>query len=384
MKQNQAMPVAIITLAVLGCAGDGTAPALDPPRGTPVVYPTGGTTLTSLAALDLVGDRHSDLITATRGDGSIRVLPGGATGRFDGALAFSAGDDPVQAAAGDVNGDGIPDLIVTGHLSNSLYLRLGQGGGRFGPTVPYPLRNHGNHFVVTDLNRDGLADVVASHDGSGAPIYVTAFLGSASGELREVWELGTEYFTTMGVAQGDFDGDGNTDVAIATGDPRAAVLVLHGLGNGELTPLAPLPPLPSQPDVSDGTSALAVGDLNDDGRDDILTASFDLTNQLVIRLSTGSGFAAPIPLPLPSPVDVKLGDLNGDGKLDAVAANLGGTVSLLYGNGDGSFQAPVSLSLGPEPVSLALADFDGDGLADIAVADLRDNAIRVRLTPGGK
>jgi FG-GAP-like repeat len=386
VQRNHVLRLAIIIVIATvasGCAGDGTAPGSEPPRGTPVVYLSGGTSLSSLAALDLVGDGHRDLITTTRGDGSIRVLPGDAVGGFGAALAFAAGDDPVQGGAGDVNGDGIPDLIVIGHLSNSLYLRLGQGNNQFAPPLRYPLRNHGNNFVVTDLNRDGLADVVVSHDGSGQSIYLTAFLGSATGELQPAWELGTTYFTTEGVAAGDFDGDGNTDVAVATGDPGASVLVFHGLGTGQLTAPGVLPPLPTMPGTSDGTSALAVGDLNHDGRDDIVTVDFELTNQLVIRLSTGSGFADPVAIPQPSPVDVALADLNGDRKLDAVAANLDGTVSVLYGEGDGSFQAPLSLSMGPAPASIALADFDGDGLADIAVADLSDNAIRVRLTAAG-
>lgn len=381
MQRHQALGLAIIATIVSGCAGDGTAPTPEPPRGTPIVYPSGGTTLTSLFAQNLVGDTHRDLIAVARGDGSVRVLPGQPGGRFGAALTFTAGDDPVQAAAGDVNGDGTPDLVVIGHLSNSLYLRLGLGQDSFAPVVRYPLRNHGNGFVIADLNHDGFDDVVVSHDGSGQPIYVTAFLGSATGDLHQVWEQGTGYFTTEGVAAGDLDGDGQTDVAIATGDPGAAVLVFHGSGNGQFTGPVVLAPLPSQPGVSDGTSALSVGDLNGDGHDDIVTADFELTNQLVVRLSGASGFADPVPIPLPGPVDVALSDLNGDGKLDAVAANFGQPVALLYGIGDGSFQAPADATMGPEPVAIAVADFDGDGLADIAVADLQDNAIRVRLSP---
>lgn len=376
------MRASIVTLVVSGCSADGTGPAGEPQPRVPVVYPTGGTTLTRLAALDLVGDTRRDLITVARGDGSVRVLTGQSAGAFAAALTFTAGDDPIQATAGDVNGDGIADLLVIGHLSNAFYVRLGTGGGQFAPPVKYPLRNHGNRLVVADLNGDAYADVVTSHDGSGAPIYVTAYLGSATGEMQPVWELGTNFFTTEGIATGDFDGDGKTDVAIAMGDNRAAVLVLRGLGTGGFAAPMTLPPMSPSPGIGDGTTALAVGDVNGDGRDDIIVACYGLSNQLLVRLSTVAGFADPTPIPLPSPVDVALGDLDGDGKLDAVAANLDDAlVSLLHGNGDGSFGPPVDVPMGPEPASLAVTDFDGNGLADIAVTSIGDHAVRVLLSP---
>jgi hypothetical protein len=367
---------------LLSCRESSTAPLPGPEPGISVAYPTGGTTLTRVAAANLVGDRHRDLIAVARGDGSVRVLPGGSGGAFAAALALTAGSDPFQATAGDVNGDGIPDLVVIGHLANALYVQRGLGGGQFAPTDTYPLRNHGNRVVVTDLNGDAFADVVVAHDGSGQPVYLTAYLGSATGTLRRVWELGTAYFTTQGIAAGDLDGDRHTDVVIAMGDNRASVLVLHGLGTGEFASPLALPPLSADSGLSDGTTAIAVGDLNRDGRDDIVVACFELTNQLVIRLSTANGFTDPVPLPVPAPVDVALGDLNGDGTLDIAAPNLdGGAVSLLYGNGDGSFREPADVPLGPQPASVAVADFDEDGLADIAAASLGDDSIRVLLSP---
>jgi large repetitive protein len=377
-------PWAVGVLGLCACLGEPLVPAPGGDPGHPVVYPVGGTTLAGLAALDVVGDSRRDLVAVARGDLTIRILPGGDAGQFAAALSFAAGNDARRATAGDVNGDGIPDLLVIGH-DNVLILRLGLGGGRFADGTRYPLRNHGNFLVVADLNGDAFDDVAAVHDGSGNPVYVTTFLGSASGELHQASELGTPYFTSMGAAAGDFDADGRTDLAVAVGgDNRASVLVFRGQGTGEFAAPVVLPTVSPDSLISDGTSAVAVGDLNGDGRDDLVVACFELSNQLVIRLSTEAGFADPVQIELPSPVAVALGDVNGDGKLDAVASNLAhGSLSLLLGRGDGSFEEPTTVSVGPEPTSLAVADFDDNGSADIAVTDLGDHKIRVLLSPKG-
>ena len=65
---------------------------------------------------------------------------------------------------------------------------------------------------------------------------------------------------------------------------------------------------------------------------------------------------------------IAVGDLNGDGKLDLVLGNNPTSIQVAYGNGDGTFQPGPLIGIGAVPNALAVADVNGDGLPDIIVS----------------
>ncbi|MEA2789867.1 MAG: hypothetical protein QOG73_2273, partial [Acetobacteraceae bacterium] len=73
-----------------------------------------------------------------------------------------------------------------------------------------------------------------------------------------------------------------------------------------------------------------------------------------------------------------VGDVNGDGKADIIAANMAdGTVSVLLGLGAGKFAPAATFDVGYLPTELALADVDGDGKIDLLVANSGDGSVTV-------
>lgn len=390
MRSHRLMPSRgtlrwLMGLALCTACREGST--VDPPTGAwggldiPTTYDVGGTTLTRLLAANIVDDARVDLMSVARGDLTVRVLPNSGAARFGAPFPLTIATDARDALAADVDGDGVADLLATGHFDNAFFVRRGLGGRQFAAQTRYALRNHGHYLAAADLNGDAYDDVIAVHDGSGQAVVVTSYLGSGSGALVQAGEHATPYFTAKGVAAGDFNGDGKSDLVVALGDNRASALVFFGLGTGQFAAPLVIASLSPDPNLSDGTSSVAAADLNGDGRDDLILARFDAPSTLVVRLSTGPAFAPPSLTSLPSPVSVAAGDVNGDGHLDVVAANLEhGTLTLLLGTGDGSFLAPYTVPVGPAPAWVTVADFDGNGFADVAVADLSDHKVRVLLS----
>jgi len=185
----------------------------------------------------------------------------------------------------------------------------------------------------------------------------------------------------IGVATGDFNGDGKLDLAAAdNGDASSGdsggVSILLGNGDGTFKAAVRF-------DAGKNPTAIAVADFNHDGNADLVVADLGMrpsggNGGLSVLLGNGDGtFQAPIALSAgENPFVVAIGDFNRDGHMDIAVSDFGnvspgdnGGVNILLGNGDGSFRAAVQIPAGINPVGLVARDFDGDGILDLAVAD---------------
>src|SRR5262249_14539320 len=150
----------------------------------------------------------------------------------------------------------------------------------------------------------------------------------------------------LGIAAGDFNDDGNLDLAVANAGTNN-VSILLGVGDGTFGAATNF-------NVGTAPAALAVGDFNGDGKLDLAVANCGVDNNVSILLGDGNGSFSPASTPTvgvgTTPIAIAVGDFNGDGVLDLAVVNSGdNNISILLGNGDGTFAAAGPFSTGAGP-----------------------------------
>jgi len=282
----------------------------------------------------------------------------------------------------DFNGDGIADLVILGN--DTISVLLGNGDGTF-TAAPSPSTDLPGAIAVGDFNGDGIPDLAVApvlDEGNSEVL-----LGKGDGTFTIAYGsfgIGNGTSTSNSIAAADFNGDGKLDLVetCASLDDQPCNLLLIQSGNGDGTFMQS--PAVLIPLAFSGSQSMAVGDFNGDGQPDLAVTNSGANGVNVFLNSEGSLTAlAAMPATGESPTSIAAADFNGDGKLDLAVANSGSNnVTILLGNGDGTFTAAASPATGMAPNSLAVGDFNGDGVPDLAVANAGSGGVTILLGNG--
>jgi hypothetical protein len=390
------------------------------PFRDPVAY-SAGPAPSVVATGDLRGTGLQDLITLSftndyngHTSGTVDVEFNNGDGTFAAPVSYAVSGDPVSVAGGDFNGDGKLDLAVgiaapidafgyqttgpSGRAQVSVFLNKGDGTFIAPVTIPVgPTKLPGTTTpppVVTaaDLSGDGKDDLIVGFAPTpvqetlnykfvpAQPAQVNVLLSNGDGTFAPAMTttLGAppqtgDFASAIALAVGDFNGDGKMDLAAEVVNPHPAtidtpsfspppqVFVLPSKGDGTFAAPAVSMLGPGTESFDSRAQGIAVGDLNGDGKTDIVVAT---GNGLSILTNKGDGTFSVVSYAVTAGPFVAVGDFNGDG-LNDIATNAG----LLVNQGNGTFSAPIPYPGGSFQGAGAVGHFHPRSNLDVAGLD---------------
>jgi hypothetical protein len=336
--------------------------------GPPATSAGGGWLLLSA---DFNHDTLLDLVGQS-GPSDLALSYGESSGVFQ--FASVAGyfyDGGMGGTYGDFNNDGLLDLAyvasVTDNVPTQMNIMLGQSNGQFSLGSQIKGNNAFENVIAGDFNGDGKLDLIIG-DIDAFRVY----LGNGDGTFK----LSKNYqHGAFNLVVADFNGDGKLDIAAITYLSCCSfeVNVFYGRGDGSFLPT------PQTLATIDGSGPcgqrfLQVSDFNGDGIPDLAFCSL---GQIGIIIGKGKGtFQQPVFITVPNNPEFTfaVGDLNDDGKVDLMVSQLtSGNIpafSVLLGNGDGTFQSPEPITFQPAfdaELGIIVGDFGSKGALGLAI-----------------
>lgn len=266
---------------------------------------------------------------------------------------------------GDVNNDGRPDLVTLNpnNLSTigpiSVFLNNGAGG--YGS--PINIQGDVNPFEVAigDYNRDGNPDLAIA--GGGGTTGLQIRLGNGTGNFPTGTYINNEQASPV-IASADFNADGNLDVAIC--NSLNQLRVLPGSGTGAFGAAAVFT-------IAAACQDLVAADFNVDGRPDLAVAMRLAPSDrgIQIFLNNGANFNAPINVTASGATELAVADFNRDCIPDIAAAQFASSVIntpifILIGNGAGGFTS-TTVNVNNFPRYMTVGDFNRDKKVDLVL-----------------
>jgi hypothetical protein len=317
---------------------------------------------------DLNGDGLPDIVAPLPEENVVIALMNNGDGTFSPRRTFVRFQTPRAVAVADFNGDGKADLAVSGTNAdgaNVVAIFLGNGDGTFNQTpVDYGIGSAGIAISAADVNGDGLPDLVVT---TGRRIAI--FINNGNGTFQKA-----VYYNAGGsdkiadqpssVAVGDFNHDGLPDIATCLTQTGTVSVLLNDPSNpGTFLP-------PQVYTLAGNPLAVTTGDFNGDGNLDlaVVGSGFGIRGINVLMGNGDGTFGPAVTYPGPYFADaIAAGTFTNSGHEDLIVGSFDGPLEYFQGNGDGTFATPVNIPGSLFAQDVQVADFNGDGLSDIAV-----------------
>ncbi|MGB5163349.1 MAG: VCBS repeat-containing protein [Thermoanaerobaculia bacterium] len=341
-----------------------------------------GSNPSGVAAADFDGDRRVDLAVTSESPDKVGVLRNVGNGTFAAPVnvALAGGSGPHSLAAADFDGDGDVDLVVTRHNENDVQLLINTSGVFSLGAITGVDGTDPRQIVAGDLDNNGFVDVVTVNRGSDS---ISVLLNSGGALATAVtYPVGAD---PRSLALGYLDSNAGLDLAVASHGDREVELYLND-GSGVFAAGSSL-----FVGASLRPEGVAIGDLDADGDSDIASSTTATVGGFVsVFLNSGSAtFGAPVhhdsEATDPSSIviadfDLAFGNdiavLNGDIQ-NPITGDIESLVAVLSNLGAADFGLPRLLEVGESPAALAVADLFTNGAFHLVSANRDEGTISI-------
>jgi len=344
------------------------------------IYGTAGVRPRSVCAADVDKDGDLDLIIANYTSNNAAVLKNNGNAEFSYSASYATGSGPTYVSASDLDGDNDQDFVVSNGGSsygggNTASIFKNNGNGTFAPKVDYSTGFNPNSMYIADFDMDGDQDIATANAGQiyspdTSSVSILKNNGDGTFAPKVDYLVGPRQYL-FSIASSDFDGDGDLDLAVQDHGNfyTSGIWLLKNNGSGIFD-------IKIFVDVGGTIHSFFSGDFDKDGDQDIaLTNTFN-AGILSVLLLTNNGnmtFSKKAVYPMGFYNGQMTGsDFDNDGDLDlAVTAEQNWMVGVLKNKGDGTFVSPSTYNLGYSPVIAIASDLDNDGAPDLVSASSR-------------
>lgn len=274
----------------------------------------------------------------------------------------------------DVNGDGLLDVIAYGDgVAHSLGVALANGDGTFASGQTLAISTPVEGASAGDFNGDGIVDILSFSSGDNT---FNIYRGNGDGTFQAAMTVAAPGGASLLQFEvGDLNNDGRDD--ILSGDGGGDLTVV--LGAADYIGIQTL-----SGSLQDQSTQLQLADVNGDGNLDLISSDTSVLNKLQLGDGTGSfGPSTTIVEGLVTTYGLASADFNNDGLADLALGAGFGEAKVLLSNGDGTFQVSFSFSdAGGGQIGVQAADLNGDGLIDLGVVGSANNSASAYLNLG--
>ena len=303
-------------------------------------------------------DGYLDLVSLCKWGYAIRIYRGNGGGGFVQVNELKGDGEPSRVSLEDINNDGILDLIANAPDEGKILIYLGLGSGGFSkPALEIKDLGSDDFFAVSDLNNDGKFDLAVLERliGTTKTSKITILLGDGSGGFTIASQFTVDRTApTMSVA--DLNRDGKVDLLLPGAGPEddSGLYLSSYLGDGAGN-------FALRQTIDLGTGALegvlGLGDFDEDGNVDVaypVTFGRNMTSSTTLLTFLGDGtggFSQNQSIRVGAgPHSALVADFNGDSHIDlAVTSRVQGTLSILLGDGSGTLTTHATLHVSDLP-----------------------------------